>query len=67
MLNTYGTILRIILLAALLMGGWFALSALGYGVIAALLGYPFEWNRAWIVFGIVIGIRMISPRNVFRR
>lgn len=66
MLNTYGTLIRIVLLAALLAGGWFSIAAGGYGIIVAILGYPFYWSHAGITFGVVILLRMFSPRNVFR-
>lgn len=66
MMNTYGTLLRIVVLALLLTGGWFAISAAMYGAVIWSAGYAFEWTMAFAAFAAVLMLRMFVPRNVFR-
>jgi hypothetical protein len=66
MMNTYGTFLRIVVLAMLLCWGWFAMAAAAYAAVAWSLGFTFEWSAVFVVLAAIMLLRMFVPRNVFR-
>lgn len=66
MSNTTGTILRVIGLFIMLVGGWF-LAVMGlYALMFLIAGTSFDWVQIELLFGAVILVRMFYPRNVFK-
>ena len=60
-----GTIARTICMMMVLISGWFLSLAGLYTLAAVIMGVPFVWPHVWIVFGVVVLLRMFYPRNVF--
>jgi hypothetical protein len=65
MINTFGTIIRVFWLMILLMGGWFLATAAVYSALTMVMGISFNWIHLWIIFALLIALRMFYPRNVF--
>ncbi|OHD87955.1 hypothetical protein [Sulfuricurvum sp. RIFCSPLOWO2_12_FULL_43_24] len=63
--NTLGTLSRVIGLFVLLLGGWFLAVTVLYTLVTLIIGNTFEWRYVGVLFGAVVLIRMVYPRNVF--
>jgi len=66
MSNTIGTIIRAFGIMAWLIAGWFCAVAALYAAVVWIVGLPFSLGHAGILFSIVLLLRMVYPRNVFK-
>jgi Na+/H+ antiporter NhaD/arsenite permease-like protein len=66
MSNTLGTLSRVIGLFVLLVGGWLWVVTALYTLVTMIVGTNFEWSHVGLLFGTVVLVRMVYPRNVFK-
>lgn len=64
-INAIGTIIRIIFITIGLVGFWFFGVAFFYFIVSLFFSLEFTLSTLWILFAIVIFIRMFYPKNVF--
>lgn len=63
MIGTMARAAGVLLLAAAL---WYAAVALIYGAVSMVVGVSFSWPTSFGLFGAVLMVRALYPRNVFR-
>jgi hypothetical protein len=64
-INAIGTIIKIIFITITLISFWFFGVAFSYFIVCLLFNIEFNISTFWILFAIVIFIRMFYPKNVF--
>ena len=64
-INAVGTIIRIIFITLTLISFWFFGVVFCYFIVSILFGFEFNISTFWILFAMVIFIRMFYPKNVF--
>ena len=65
MINSIGTIIRIIFIFLALVFFWFSLANVPYLILISILGVKFSLTIASMIFGLLTIFRMFYPKNAF--